>query len=146
MPSDYLITNFHNLKCNHLEKKIKKAVFPVNIFDGQFDLDTHMAQCRKDHLKYDNYPVKCDNTWKEFIRKIGIINVSKYLNAMAQISTSKTFGSKSHTLISWHNNGKKRKLEVENNYVFSKDTIKVYSSITWDIEGNIIDKFCDADR
>lgn len=112
-----------------------------NIYPAINNIDTYLKKSRQDYFKY----IKCINNYdvnlKDFIRKISIINLSKYLNANQELSIYK-YDTDIHTkFIQWHNNGKKKKVEIENNYKIYDDKIRIYSLVEWDENGNIISNY-----
>jgi hypothetical protein len=135
-----IIKNLHSSTVTSMEKQIKEAVFPPNMYE-HFDVDIYIKKTRKDHTNFDYY--KGDNYyvhWKDFIRKISIINISKIINSMTNINLLSDSDTNICKLISWHTNGKKKKVEIEISYLINNDTIRNYSIINWDNTGNIVNK------
>jgi hypothetical protein len=140
MPKKHIIVNFHNSNYTNLEKLIKYAVTPLNIYE-HIDVNKYNEKSKEDCLKYDLYYSNCDVLCKDIIRKISIINLSKYLNSMTQIEEINANETNNIKVIHWYDNGKKKKIEIENIYMIGNDNIKLYYSIDWDIQGNIKNRY-----
>jgi hypothetical protein len=120
---DYIIINFHSSICNNLVKKIKKAINPYIILQTGCLPVTHTSY---DYTKL-NHIVKN----KDFFNKITLINYSKYLNSMQQITK---YICNNNTILKrtqWYKNGKIKEIITEKSYNIN-DNIRFIKKIQYD--------------
>jgi hypothetical protein len=125
---DFIIINLHSNICNNLVTKIKKAMNPYII------LQTGCLPVTRSSYDYTklNHIVKN----KDFFNKITLINYSKYINSMQQITKNIRNNNTILTRIQWFKNGKIKEMITEKSYNLN-DNIKFIKKIQYDEYTNI---------
>lgn len=120
---DYIIINLHSNICNNLVKKIKKAINPYIIIQSGI---LPLTRTSYDYTKL-NHIVRN----KDFFNKITIINYSKYINSMQQITKITYNNNTILKRIQWFKNGKIKEIIIEKSYNLN-DNIKFIKKIQYD--------------
>jgi hypothetical protein len=121
---DYIITNLHSNNYNNLVIKIKQAINPYTIIQSGI---LPITRSSYDYTKL-NHIVKN----KDFFNKITIINYSKYLNSIQQITKTIHNNKIIVKRTQWYNNGKIKEIITETMFSLNNDNVKFIKKIQYD--------------
>jgi hypothetical protein len=129
---DYIIINFHAPNCYNLEQKIKKAVFPFNIYHSFNISSLSLILSTRTGFYHNKFKHIIDD--KQFYNKLQFVNYSKFLNANIHIFETQKSNSKKIVLQEWNNLGKTIKYSVEKTYSIKNNTVLIVKEYTWNNE------------